>query len=284
MKKLNLKILLMMTLIFSSIIQLKAQTINTPPPSPTQTIKQQFALSEIELTYSRPGVKGRKIIGDLVPYNEIWRTGANASTKIKFGEDVKIAGNIVPKGEYALYTIPGKEEWTVILSKNTTLWGSTGYKESEDLLRIKVKPMTSPMMMETFTMQFVNIKPQSVDLHVMWENTMLSFTVNADIESNISKQIDNAMAPTDRRPYFAAASYYFENGKDINKAYEWVKKAVELNPDQYWVEHLKAKIEMKMGNKKAAILSANSSMEKAKKQDNPDYVALNQKLIAEAKK
>ncbi|WP_026897541.1 DUF2911 domain-containing protein [Daejeonella oryzae] len=284
MKISTLKIFIMVLLTSASAITLKAQTINTPPASPTQTIKQQFALSEIELTYSRPGAKGRKIMGELVPYNEVWRTGANASTKIKFGEDVKIAGNNVPKGEYALYTIPGKEEWTIILSKNTTLWGSMGYKESEDLVRFKAKAMNSPMNMETFTMQFVNLKAQSMDVHMMWENTMVNFTVTADIDSKISKQITDAMSDTDRRPYYAAASYYFENDKDINSAYKWVKKAVEMNPTQYWVEHLKAKIELKMGDKKAAILSATSSMAKAKAQNNPDYIALNEKLIAEAKK
>ena len=284
MKKLNIKTLLIALLVSASFIPLKAQTINTPPPSPSQTIKQQFALSEIELTYARPAAKGRKIMGDLVPYNEVWRTGANASTKLKFGEDVKIAGTVVPKGEYALYTIPSKDEWTIILSKNITLWGSSGYKESEDLLRFKVKPTTSAMNMENLTMQFANLKNESMDLHLMWENTMISFPIVADIDGRITKQITDAMAPTDRRPYFAAASYYFESGKDLNKAHEWVKKAVELKPEQFWVEHLKAKIEMKMGNKREAILSANRSMENAKTQNNADYVALNQKLIAEAKK
>ncbi|MEO8794692.1 MAG: DUF2911 domain-containing protein [Daejeonella sp.] len=284
MKKLNLQILLILVTVSASVFQSKAQTLNVPPPSPTQTIKQQFALSDIELTYSRPGVKGRKIMGDLVPYNEVWRTGANASTKIKFGEDVKVEGNNVPKGEYALYTIPGKDEWTVILSKNTTLWGAMGYKPEEDQVRFKVKTMSAPMMMETFTMQFMDVKPSSANLHMMWDNTMIKFNITSDIDSKISKQITDAMAPTDKRPYYSAASYYFETGKDINQAYEWAKKAVELNPSQYWVEYLKAQIELKMGNKKAAIASATSSMEKAKTQNNPDYVTLNEKLIAEAKK
>ncbi len=284
MKKLNLQILLILVSVSASVIQSKAQTLNVPPPSPTQTIKQQFALSEIELTYSRPGVKGRKIMGELVPYNEVWRTGANASTKIKFGEDVKLEGNNVPKGEYALYTIPGKDEWTVILSKNNTLWGAFGYKPEEDQVRFKVKSMSAPMMMETFTMQFMDLKPSSTNLHMMWDNTMIKFNISADIDAKISKQIADAMSPTDKRPYYSAASYYFETGKDMNQAYEWAKTAVELNPSQYWVEYLKAQIELKMGNKKAAIASATSSMEQAKTQNNPDYVVLNQKLIAEAKK
>lgn len=265
--------------------QLQAQAIKMPAPSPLQTIKQEFALSEVSVSYSRPAVKGRKVMGDLVPFNNsVWRTGANQPTKITFGEDVKIAGNNVPKGEYALYTIPAKNEWTIILSKNTALWGSTGYKESDDLIRFKAKPETLPSNVESFTIMFNNVKPQSMDVELMWENTAVAFTVNAEIDSRIVKQIETAMAPGDRRPYFESASYYFESGKDMKQALEWANKAVEQNPERYWVEHLKAKIQMKMGDKKGAIESATRSIANAKTQKNPDYVALNEKLIAEAKK
>lgn len=262
-----------------------AQAIKMPAASPLQTIKQEFALSEVSVSYSRPAAKGRKIMGDLVPFNnEVWRTGANQPTKITFGEDVTIAGNKVPKGEYALYTIPAKDEWTIILSKNTALWGSMGYKASDDLIRFKAKPETLPFDVESFTIMFNNVKPQSMDVELIWENTAIAFTVNADIDSRIVKQIETAMAPGDRRPYFEAASYYFESGKDMKQALEWANKAVEQNPERYWVEHLKAKIQMKMGDKKGAIESANRSIANAKTQKNPDYVTLNEKLIAEAKK
>ena len=264
---------------------LQAQTIKMPPASPLQTIKQEFALSEISVSYSRPSAKGRKIMGDLVPFNnEVWRTGANQPTKITFGEDVKISGNDIPKGEYALYTIPAKDEWTVILSKNTALWGSMGYKQSDDLVRFKAKPVALPFDVESFTINLANVKPQSLDVQLMWERTAVSFTVNAEIDGRIMKQIETAMSPTDRRPYFEAATYYFEKGQDLKQALEWANKAVEQNPERYWVEHLKAKIQMKLGDKKAAIASATSSLKKAQSQNNPDYVALNEKLIAEAKK
>ena len=183
-----------------------------------------------------------------------------------------------------MYTIPAKNEWTIILSKNTALWGSTGYKESDDLIRFKAKPETLPSNVESFTIMFNNVKPQSMDVELMWENTAVAFTVNADIDSRIVKQIETAMAPGDRRPYFESASYYFESGKDMKQAFEWANKAVEQNPERYWVEHLKAKIQMKMGDKKGAIESATRSIANAKTQKNPDYVALNEKLIAEAKK
>lgn len=262
-----------------------AQTIKMPAPSPLQTIKQEFALSDISISYSRPAAKGRKVMGDLVPFNnEVWRTGANQPTKITFGEDVKIAGNDVPKGEYALYTIPAKDEWTIILSKNTALWGSMGYKQSDDLVRFKAKATTLPYDVESFTILFANVKAQSLDVQLMWEKTAVSFTVNAEINSRIMKQIETAMAPTDRRPYFEAATYYYDNGQDLKQALEWANKAVEQNPERYWVEHLKAKIQLKMGDKKGAIASATNSMKNAQAQKNADYVALNEKLIASAKK
>lgn len=264
---------------------LQAQTIKMPPASPLQTIKQEFALSEISVSYSRPSAKGRKIMGDLVPFNnEVWRTGANQPTKITFGEDVKISGNAVPKGEYALYSIPAKDEWTFILSKNTALWGSMGYKQSDDLVRFKAKPVTLPFDVESFTINLANLKPQSLDVQLMWERTAVSFTVDAEIDSRIMKQIETAMSPADRRPYFEAATYYYEKGQDLKQALEWANKAVEQGPEKYWVEHLKAKIQMKLGDKKSAIASATNSLKTAKSQGNQDYVALNEKLIAEAKK
>lgn len=285
MRKLVFPFILSLLIAPAILSPLKAQTIKTPAPSPLQTVKQEFALSEISVAYSRPAMKGRKIMGDLVPFNnEVWRTGANQPTKITFGEDVKIEGNNIPKGEYALYTIPAKDEWTIILSKNTALWGAIGYKQSDDLVRFKAKTAQLPFDVESFTILFANVKPQSLDVQMIWENTAVSFTVNADIDSKIVKQIETAMSPTDRRPYETAAAYYLENGKDLKQAFAWANKAVELNPKQYWTEHLKAKIQLKMGDKKGAIASATSSMANAKDQKNPDYVTLNEKLIAEAKR
>ncbi|NEU09280.1 DUF2911 domain-containing protein [Flavihumibacter sp. R14] len=285
MKSKLLSFMLALFIVPAIINSLQAQGIKLPAASPLQTIKQEFALSEISVSYSRPSVKGRKIMGDLVPYNnQVWRTGANQPTKITFGEDVKIEGNAIPKGEYALYSIPGKDEWTFILSKNTALWGSMGYKQSDDLVRFKAKPSTLPFSTETFTILFGNITSQSLEVQLVWENTAVGFTVNTDVDSRIMKQIETAMAPTDRKPYYEAASYYYESGKDLKQAFQWASKAVEQSPDKYWVEHLKAKIQLKMGDKKGAISSATSSMGNAKTQNNPDYVALNEKLIAEAKK
>lgn len=262
---------------------LKAQDVKLPAASPAQTVTQEFALSTISLSYSRPAVKGRTIFGDLVPFGQIWRTGANSPTKIKFGEAVTINGKAVPAGEYALYSIPAKDEWTFILSKKLSLWGSMGYQESDDLMRFSAKPQELPFNVENFTIVFGNQSANSVDVQLLWANLSVGFTVKADIDDRILSSLDAAMKG-EKKPYFQAATYYYEKGLDLEKAANWATEAVKAQPDAYWVEHLKAKILLKKGDKKGAIASAQSSIKKAESQKNPDYVALNKKLIAEASK
>lgn len=257
-----------------------AQQIKTPAPSPTQTIKQDFAITSVELTYSRPNVRGRKVFGELVPYGQLWRTGANAATRLKFADDVTVGGVPVKAGEYALYTIPGQNEWEVILNKGITNWGIDGYKQSDDVARFKVKTVAAPMQQETFTMQFINIKPASMDLRVMWDNAAIQIPISMDVDAKVMAQIDNAMNK-DNRPYFQAAAYYLESGKDLNQAVTWFDKALEQNPNAFWIQHQKAKALAKLGRKAEAKTTAMKSMELAKKQNNNDYVRLNENLIAE---
>ncbi|MBK9731955.1 MAG: DUF2911 domain-containing protein [Chitinophagaceae bacterium] len=259
-----------------------AQTLNVPAPSPTATVNQKFATSSINLVYSRPGVKGRTIYGDLVPYDQVWRTGANAATKIAFGEDVKVEGKDVPAGKYALYTIPGKEQWVIILSKDTTLWGSEGYKSETDFMRFTVKPYTLSHLVESFTIDINSIKPNSCDITLYWEKTGVTFSVTADIDAKIMKQIDEAMKG-EKPPYWQAANYYFENGKDINQAYAWVNKAIAERPEAYWMMTAKAKMELKMEKNKEAVATATQAMELAKKENDNSYIQQNEKTIEMAK-
>ncbi|MBB3840932.1 uncharacterized protein YdeI (BOF family) [Runella defluvii] len=256
-----------------------AQGIKTPAPSPTQTLKQDFALSSIEINYSRPAAKGRKVFGDLVPFGKIWRTGANGATKITFGEDVKVGGMPVKAGSYAIYSVPNANEWEIIINKGANNSGLTGYKTEDDVARFKVKPMQLPMNIESFTILLGNLTASSASVQILWENTAVEFPVVADIDSKIMAQINSAMT-VDSRPYFQAASYYFDNGKDNSKALEWANKAVEAQPTAFWVMHLKAKIQAKAGDKAGAKATAMKSIELAKEAKNDDYVVLNQKLIA----
>lgn len=256
-----------------------AQGIKTPAPSPTQTLKQDFALSSIEINYSRPAAKGRKIFGDLVPFGKIWRTGANAATKVTFGEDVKVGGMPVKAGSYAIYSVPTAGDWEIIINKGANNSGLTGYKTEDDVARFTVKSMQLPMMIENFTIILGNLTASSADIQILWENTAVQIPVVADIDTKIMAQISSAMT-VDSRPYFQAASYYFDNGKDNAKALEWANKAVEAQPTAFWVMHLKAKIQAKAGDKTGAKATALKSIELAKEAKNDDYVVLNQKLIA----
>ncbi|NBA85358.1 DUF2911 domain-containing protein [Emticicia sp. CRIBPO] len=267
--------------VFALVISLGAgaQGIKTPSPSPSQTLKQEFALSSIEINYSRPLVKGRKIFGDLVPYGKMWRTGANGATKITFGEDVKVGGVAVKAGSYALYSIPNKGEWEIILNKGVNNGGLSGYKTEEDIARFKAKAEELPFSIESFTIDIADVKANTASIDLLWDNVLVSIPVEADIDSKIMTQIDNAIN-TDSRPYFQAASYYFDNGKDLKKALEWVNKAIEAQPDAFWIAHLKAKIQAKSGDKAGAKATAQKSIALAKQAKNDDYVALNEKLIA----
>ena len=284
LKKMNpVKSILLVTTLALNIAH--EQQIKVPAASPTQTIKQEFALSDITIEYSRPSVKNRVIFGDLVPFGKLWRTGANASTKITFGEDVKLNGNAVPAGKYALYTIPGKEEWEIVIHKNLTLWGDGGpdYKPADDLLHFKVKPVELPYKVETFTINIADVTNNTANIELLWDKTKVSFAITSDIDGKITKQIEEALSK-DKRPYFDAARYYFDTDKDLKQALEWASKAVDQSPDAFWVSHLKAKIQLKLKDYKGAIATAEASMAKAKEKKNNDYVALNEKLIAEAKK
>lgn len=271
------KLFILFTL-FALTITAHAQ-LRTPAPSPTQSIRQDFGLSRIELTYSRPNAKNRKVMGDLVPYGKVWRTGANGATTLQFGDDVIIGGVTVPAGKYGLVSIPDKDSWTLIITKQTNVTQPAEYNKESDVVRVSAKTMTMRDKVESFTMQFANMAPSSCELHLMWENTAVALPIKTDIDGKIMGQIADAMTK-DNPPYFAAASYYYDNGRDLTKAREWAEKAVEASPKAFYVVHLLAKIQAKTGDKKAAITTAQRSIELSKEAKNDDYVKLNEKLIA----
>ena len=276
---------LVLSLIACAIVSSTAfsqQELNVPAPSPSVTVKQNFGISTVELSFSRPGVKGRKIFGDLVPYDKIWRTGANSPTTITFGDDVTIGGKNIPAGKYGLLTIPGKDEWTVIITKSTDVSSPSAYKEANDVARVKVKPIELAFPIETFNIVFDNIKPTSMDAVILWDKTVVPFNITTEIDSKVTAQIDQLMK-TDKPPYFQAAMYYLENGKDLDKAVTWMDKAIEENPKAFWVYHNKANALVKLGKKKEAVEAANKSIELAKEARNEDYVQLNEKLLATLK-
>ncbi len=259
-----------------------AQSIPFPQPSPSATVSQSFATSKIEISYSRPGAKGRKVFGDVVPFGKFWRTGANAATTISFGEDVKINGMEVKAGKYGLLSYPGEAEWTIILTKDLKVTSEDAYKKENDVARFMVKPSRLASMVETFTIEIGNLKNNECDLELKWENTAVSLKVTTDYDARITKQIDETMAK-DTRPYFGAANYYFENNKDLKKALEWVSKAADANPKAYWVLLLKAKIQKALKDYNGAMATSQQSLDLAKADNNDSYIKNNEKLMAEIK-
>lgn len=256
--------------------------IESPQPSPLGEVEQKIGLTDIEVEYSRPGKKDREIFGKLVPYGKMWRTGANASTKIEISDDIKINGKELKKGKYALYTIPGESEWTIIFHNNLTHWGVGEYKQEEDALRITAKPIKTGATVETLTFGFGNFTTTGGKLMLMWDNTLVSM----DIETNAMAQVEAQIKKTlidepNAGAYATGAGFYLEKGENLDQALTWINKAVDKKPEAFWYIHKKAEILAKMGKKKEAIAAANKSIEVAKASKNGDYgyVAKNEAFI-----
>ena len=243
----------------------------TPQPSSTQSVVQDFGLGKISLVYSRPDVRGRKIFGGMEPYGKVWRTGANSATVIKFTDEVSMEGNKIPAGEYGLFSIPGENEWTIILSKQPKQWGAYNYKEADDFLRFKVKTEHLKALTETMTLAFSNVAATTCDLQMMWEHSGFTIHMTTDIDAKVMARIDSAMN-TDKKPYYEALIYYYNNNKDMDKALAW---ATELEKDKNFPPFVpklwKARILLKKGDKAAAIATAQQGVKMTthkKKQEN----------------
>lgn len=267
-------------LLINLFITVQAQ-VDMPAPSPGQTIVQDFGLGRIELKYSRPGIKGRKLFeenSELVPLGKPWRTGANAATKIHFSDNVSIGGKDLDSGSYVIYTIPGKAQWDVVLSKGNAYPGSEGFKESDDVLHYKATVTTLKDRIETFTMQFADVKNESCELHLKWGNTDVSIPITTNIKERIRSQLEAALQG-DKKPYFQAAGFYYDYDKNYAKALENVNKATDDNPKAYFMFLLKAKIQRDMGDKQGAKASALKTIELAKEAKNADYENFGNQLL-----
>jgi hypothetical protein len=263
-------------------IVLQAQ-IKAPQPSPIAKISQNVGLTDITIEYSRPSMKGRKVFGGLVPYNELWRTGANAATKITFSDNVKMGGQEVKKGTYALYTIPNEKEWTIIIHKNLDHWGVDDYKQEEDLLRFTVKPIALTSNVETFTISVDNLKNTSCDIVVAWDKTSVAIPVSLTTDETMIASIKKAMDGPSAGDFYAAARYYHEENKDPKQALEWVNKSLEKGGDKFWIMRLKALLQAKTGDYAGAIATAEKSSDLARKEGNNDYPRMNDESIKEWK-
>lgn len=284
--KLNLLCASLFVLSAPLLAAVQAPTIEFPQASPAASFKQRFGLTDVAVDYSRPSAKGRKIYGGLVPYGEVWRTGANAATRISFSTDVKFDREMVPAGEYALVTIPGEKEWTVILNKATKEWGAYAYDDKNDVMRVIVKPVALAQPVETFTISVNDVKGDSCVLSLAWEKTLVQVKISADVAAVIVPKIKEAMAAEGKKPYFQAAMFYYENDLDIKQAVAWMNEAVKEQPDAVWIVYRQGLVLAKAGDKPGALASANKALELANKAGGSlgtEYKNLSESLIAKLK-
>lgn len=272
----------MMTGLFAQ--SASAPKIEFPAASPASTVKQRVGLTDIEVSYSRPGIKGRTIFGGLVPYGQVWRTGANTATTISFSTPVKLNGTTVPAGNYELFTIPGKSEWTVIIHKATAAWGAYSYDQKNDLARVTAKPSVLATPVETFEIGFNDLRDETATLVLTWEKVRVAVKIEVAVTAPLIAQIDAVMASAEpKKPYAEAAMFYLDHNLDLKKAAAWMDAAVSAQPDAFYLVYRKGLILEKLGDKAGALAAAQASMEGASKATGgikDEYVALNQALIA----
>lgn len=273
-------------LLFAAIIGMSINAnaqIQTPAPSPTQTLEQKVGLTDVKIQYSRPSMKGRTVMGDLVPYDKIWRTGANQNTMITFGDDVMIGGSEVKAGTYAIFTKPMQNKWDVYFYTDTENWGAPAeWNESKVAAKVTADVMKLPMDIETFTIGLDDVNNDSAILGIMWEKAYVPVKINVMTDKTVTASIDRVMNGPTANDYYAAAVYYKDSGKDIAKAEKWMDKAMEMNKEpQFWQLRQQSLIYAEAGKKDKAIETAKKSLEAAKKAGNADYVKMNEDSLRE---
>ncbi len=254
--------------------------ITTPQPSPGASFTQNVGLTEIKVEYSRPSMKGRSIYGGVVPFGDIWRTGANTPTKFTTTDSITVAGKGLSKGTYVLLTRPGKSEWEIIFNKNPTA-SSFGFKEEDNVLKVKVPSQDFPVAVESFTMMISDVTNTSASLDIIWDKTIVRVPFTNDVDAKVMAQIKQKLDGPTQNDYYAMSTYYFESGKDPKKALEFIDKAFEKGKPQFWMLRHKSLVQAKIGDKKGAIASATKSLELAKEAKNNDYIRMNEASIKE---
>ena len=268
--------------IFAASFTVEAQ-VKTPQPSPKATVQQVVGLTDVALEYSRPGAKGRTIFGDLVPFGKLWRTGANFNTTISFSEDVVIDGKTLKKGKYALFTTPKADNWEVIFYSDAENWGTPEeWSDSKVALKANAKPETLSRSVESLTIGINNLDNNFGHIEISWEKTLVSLKFEVPTQKTAMASIEKALSGPTASDYFSSAQFYYQSNGDLNKALEYVNKALDLNKDKpFWYNRQKSLIQAKLGDKKGAIESAKLSLAAATAAKNNDYVKMNNESISE---
>jgi hypothetical protein len=265
----------------------QGSALQLPQASPAATLKQRVGLTDVQIEYSRPGVKGRQVFGDLEPYGKVWRTGANAATKITFSAPVNFGGVDVPAGTYGLFSIPGASEWTVILNEGAKDWGAYSYDEKKDVARVKTTAVRLAEDVETFTIDLNDLRDDSATLNLIWQRTRVPVKLRFNTVPVVLQQIDEAMKAEKitAGTYDSAALFYLDHNLDLAKASEWIGKAIADQPNAFYFHYHQARILAKKGDKEGAIAAARKSIELAAKSSNrtaaDEYKRLNEQLIAQ---
>lgn len=258
--------------------------IKTPAPSPFQKIEQKVGLTDVTLEYSRPSMKGRQIFGGLSDFGKVWRTGANKNTTVTFSSDFTVDGNKLKKGTYALYTIPGKKTWDIILYSDANNWGNPRkWDEAKVAAKVRVTAQSLPMNIETFTISFDDLTNNSAVLGIMWENTYVGLKFETPTDEMVTKSINKTMNGPSANDLVSASAFYLQSGKDINKAKTWIDKAIDMTSadPKFWLLRQQSLIHAKAGNTKSAIAAAKASLKYAKIAKNNDYVKMNEASLKE---
>jgi hypothetical protein len=253
------------------------EKVEFPSASQHAVVKQRIGLTDVEVDYSRPNKNDRKIFGGLVLFDKPWRTGANQATKVRTSGPVKLGDKEVPAGEYVLYTIPGANEWAVVLSKNLTAQSLADHKTADEAARVTAKPVTLASPAETFTIGFEDLRANSATFYLEWDTTRVPVKLTTNDVEKVTLGIDAAVKggkPQEAGFYYSAASFYLDQNKDLPQALKWVDQAIEKNPKAYYMHYKKGQILAKMGNKKEAIAAAEKSIEILQAEPNPDASAI----------
>ncbi len=264
-----------------SLLAINLQAQDLPMPSPESETEQMIGLAEVEVSYSRPSMKGRTIFGDLVPYDEMWRTGANKCTTLETGEDIILNGKNLAAGTYSIFTIPGKEMWTIVFNNNTELWGTGGYNAEEDALRVEVKPSMMSDKVETFTIDFSDVTTSSAHLNIYWESTKVSVKIEHDYMdkalANIEASLQEAQGAF--RTFESAAEFYIDNEMEADKALELARRSVEMN-EVFWNVYTLSRAYANKGMYDEAIKAAERSLELSEAANYAPYIKRNKENIA----
>ncbi len=268
---------------FLTCTSLISAQISTPAASPSAKIEQKVGLTDIKIDYSRPSAKGRAIFSGkdpLVPYDNLWRTGANSITKISFSDDVNIEGQSLKKGDYGILTKPSASSWAInFYVYEGSNWST--YITKTPSLSVNVVPKTTNNHVETFTIDINNIETSKATLMFYWEKTVVPVNFSLDVDKAVMANIEKVMAGPSTNDYYNAASYYHDSGKDLEQALEWVRKATKTDAPKFWQVRKESLILADLGRYKEAIEAAKLSADLAKKADNQEYVKMNEKSISD---